>query len=103
MSIIGHFTATRDGGWTGVIRTLSLNAKVSLLPNDARDHENTPAFRVVMGNIQVGDAWEARTRDAEPRDYLRVRLDDPGFHEPITAALFPSKDGGRARLVWNRR
>ncbi len=31
------------------------------------------------------------------------RPDDPGLSEPLTAALFPAKDGETAHLVWNRR
>lgn len=33
----------------------------------------------------------------------RVRLDDPSLPEPFTATLFPSEEGDRAQLVWNRR
>mgnify|MGYP001121683490 CR=1 FL=1 len=74
---IGAFTLSNDGGWTGSIRTLTIDAKVRLVPNDDRTHDNAPAFR--------------------------VRLDDPSLPEPFTAALFPSEEGDRAQLVWNRR
>jgi hypothetical protein len=40
---------------------------------------------------------------ANPKDYLHVRLDDPSLPKPLIAALFPSDNGDRARLVWNRR
>lgn len=102
MSTIGHFTLAKDGGWTGTIQTLALNAKVRLVPNDDREHENAPAFRFLVGQSRIGDAWEARAASDE-RPYLRLRLDDPSLQEPLTAALFPSEDGGSAQLVWNRR
>lgn len=102
MSIIGHFTTAKNGGWTGSIQTLVLNAKVRLVPNDDRDHDNAPAFRVLIGQSRIGDAWETRAASDE-RPYLRLRLDDPSFQEPLTAALFPSEDGGSAQLIWNRR
>lgn len=101
--MIGSFTPAKDGGWTGAIRTLTIAAKVRLVPNDNREHKNAPAFRVFVGNSRVGDAWEARGGGDTPRDYLRVRLDDPSLSEPITAALFPSEEGDKAQLVWNRR
>lgn len=100
---IGKFTLSKEGGWTGSIRTLTIDARVRLVPNDDRTHENAPAFRVFAGNARIGDAWDARTTGDKPRYYLRVRLDDPSLPEPITAALFPSEEGDRARLVWSRR
>jgi uncharacterized protein (DUF736 family) len=100
---IGQFTLAKDGGWTGSIRTLTIDAKVRLVPNDDRNGDNAPAFRVLVGNVRIGDAWDARTAGDNPRYYLRVRLDDPSLPEPFTAALFPSEEGDRAQLVWNRR
>ena len=100
---IGHFTLAKDGGWTGSIRTLTIDAKVRLVPNDDRNGDNAPAFRVLVGNARIGDAWDARTAGDNPRYYLRVRLDEPSLPEPFTAALFPSDEGDRAQLVWNRR
>ena len=100
---IGAFTLSNDGGWTGSIRTLTIDAKVRLVPNDDRTHDNASAFRVLVGNARIGDAWDARTAGDHPKYYLRVRLDDPSLPEPFTAALFPSEEGDRAQLVWNRR
>ncbi len=103
MSVIGTFIPAKDGGWTGSIRTLTINAKLRLVPNDNRDNENAPLFRVFTGHSRVGDAWAARSGGDVPKDYLRVRLDDPSLPEPISAALFQSEDGKEAQLVWNRR
>lgn len=103
MSMIGIFTPAKDGGWIGSIRTLTINAKLRFAPNDNRSGDNAPAFRVFAGQSRVGDAWEARSGGESPKHYLRVKLDDPSLREPITAALFPSEDGGTAQLVWNRR
>lgn len=103
MSTIGHFKLAKDGGWTGTIRTLTINARVRLVPNDNRDQENAPAYRLLIGYDRIGDAWEAWTTGEEPRSYLRVRFDDPALPEPISAALFASEEGINAQLVWNRK
>jgi len=103
MSIIGTFTPAKDGGWIGSIRTLIINTKVRLVPNDNRDNDNAPAFRVMVGRSRIGDAWEARTGGEKPKDYLRVRFDDPSLLEPVSAVLFSSGDGSAAELVWSRR
>ena len=42
MANIGTFTADKDG-FTGTLRTLTLNVKVKLVPNDKGSSENAPA------------------------------------------------------------
>ena len=100
---IGTFTLAKDGGWTGSIRTLTIDAKLRLVPNDNRENANAPAFRVFVGNSRIGDAWDAHSCGDHPRDYLRIKLDDPSLPEPMSLELFPSDDSGEAQLVWNRR
>jgi len=99
---IGNFTLAKEGGWIGFIHTLTINAKVRLVPNDDRTNEKSPAFRVLIGNFRAGDAWEVMTQGSEPKSYLQLRVDDPILGEPINAALFPSDSGNMAKLVWNR-
>ncbi len=103
MSQIGTFTPTKDGGWSGVIHTLTIETKVRLVPNDNRDSDNAPAFRVFAGKSEIGAAWQQRSAGESPKDYLSVRLDDPSWPEPVTAALFAAEEGKEGRLVWSRR
>lgn len=77
--------------------------KARLIPNDNRNTERAPAFRVFVGQSRVGDAWAERSGGDSPKDYFRVRFDDPSLPDPISAALFQSEDGNEAQLVWNRR
>ena len=103
MSVIGTFTPTKDGGWTGAIRTLTIDAKIRLVPNDNRDGKSASAFLVIFEHARIGEAWEAQSAGENPKKYLRVKLDDPALIAPMTAALFPSEDRGSAQLVWSRR
>ena len=103
MAVIGNFILAKDGGWIGSIRTLTIDAKVRFFPNDDRHGSTAPTFRVFIGQSHIGHAWEARSRGEDPKAYLSVKLDEPRFTEPISAALFPSEDGRTAQLVWNRR
>jgi uncharacterized protein (DUF736 family) len=103
MAVIGTFTPAKDGGWVGTIRTLTIDAKVRLVPNDDRTSKKAPAFRVFVGNSRIGEAWEAKTAGLSPKEYLRVRLDDPTLPEAIFAALFQMNDGTGAQLLWSRR
>ncbi len=81
-------------------RRLTINTKVRLVPNDNRDNENAPVFRVFVGQSRIGDAWAARSGGDSPKDYLRIRLDDASLPEPISAALFQSEDGNQVQLAW---
>jgi uncharacterized protein (DUF736 family) len=103
MAVIGTFTLAKDGGWVGTIRTLTIDAKVRLVPNDDRTSKNAPAFRVFVGNSRIGEAWEAKKAGLNPKDYLRIKLDDPMLPEPIRAAMLTSDDGNSAQLLWARR
>ena len=100
MATIGSFTAIPDG-YSGTIRTLTVNVKAKIVANDQKKSEGAPDFRVYAGRAELGAAWRATTNGDAPRYYLSVQLDDPSFPEPIHAALF--EDDGAAFLVWNRR
>lgn len=99
MSVIGVFTPTKEGGWSGTIRTLTIEAKLRFVPNDNLDSDRAPAFKVFVGRFEVGAAWRERSGEKE---YLSVRLDDPTLPMTVRAALFPSDDGSEASLVWKR-
>lgn len=103
MSVIGMFTPIKDGGWEGTIRTLTIDVKARLIPNDNQDSERAPAFRLFAGRSELGAAWRERSSGENPRDYLSVRLDDPSLPAPISAAMFEATDGKEAQLVWSRR
>lgn len=103
MTVIGTFVSSKDGGWIGGIHTLTIKARLRFVPNDNRENENAPAFRVFVGRSRVGDAWQATSSGVEPKEYLRVRLDDPSLPEPINAALFQSDNGEKAQLLWSRK
>ena len=102
MAIIGHFTASKDGGWEGTIQTLSINTKVRLVPNDNQSGDKAPAFRVFAGKSEIGAAWKARSQGESARDYLSVRLDDPCLVDSVSAAMFEAEDGRQATLIWSR-
>jgi uncharacterized protein (DUF736 family) len=102
MAMIGTFIPAKDGGWIGRIRTLAINVRVRFVPNDNRENDASPTFRVFVGHSRIGDAWAVRSNSEPPKEYLRVTIDDPSFSGPINAALFPDRDGRQAQLVWTR-
>ena len=53
MANIGTFTADKDG-FAGTLRTLTLNVKVKLVPNDKGSSENAPDFRLQAASHAIG-------------------------------------------------
>ena len=103
MAVIGTFTPAPDGGWTGTIQTLTIAVKARIVPNDNRENDQAPAFRIFAGKSELGAAWRQRSNADPPREYFSVKLDDPALPEGISAALFENEEGTDAQLVWSRR
>ncbi len=98
MANIGTFTKQGDG-FTGTVRTLSLNVKVKLVVHD-KTSENAPDFRIqTAGGYDLGSAWKKTSKAG--RDYLSVTLDDPSLPATIYARLLED-DEGKYTLIWSR-
>jgi uncharacterized protein (DUF736 family) len=50
---IGTFT-NRDGKITGKIRTLTIDAALTFLPNENQTNADAPAYRIFLGKSEVG-------------------------------------------------
>jgi len=103
MATIGTFNPTKSGGYEGTIATLLTNRKVRFVPNENKKSEKSPDFFVKSGRCDLGVAWNEITEptdDADPLEYISVKLDSPEMDRPINAALFDREDG--ADLVWSR-
>ena len=102
MAIIGTFTKTQSG-YSGAIRTMTVNVKASLVANDKNGNDKAPDFRVMAGNVELGAAWRVEPKKEDAKPFLRVELDDPSFDAPISAALFENGEEAKGALVWSRR
>ena len=100
MPIIGTFSAVKDG-YAGTVRTMTLNAKVCIVANDHKDGDGAPDFRLFAGKAEIGAAWR-KTKQGSEETYLRVKLDDPAFPQPIWGALLEASEDGVVRLIWSR-
>ncbi|EMV7406714.1 DUF736 domain-containing protein [Klebsiella pneumoniae] len=98
MANIGTFTAEKDG-FTGTLRTLTLNVKVKLVANDKGENESAPDFRLQAAGHDIGAAWK-KTSEAG-RAYISVTLDDPSFPATVYARLIEGEDGAHD-LIWSR-
>ncbi len=100
MATIGTFTKNENGaGYTGSVKTLTLNVKAKLVPAD-KENDRAPDFRIFAGSTEFGAAWRKTAKETE-REYLSVKLDDPSFPAPIYASLVEVEAG--FSLIWSRR
>lgn len=94
MAQIGTFTRS-DDGFFGNISTLTLDAKLAILPAEKSDVENAPDHRVFCEGMEIGAAWDRTGEKAGV--YLSVSIDDPSFTRSIRANLFQSDS---EKSVW---
>lgn len=100
MATIGSFTST-DNGFTGTIRTLTLNVRVKLVRIE-RPSDRGPHFRVfAAGNVELGAGWQRQSEETG-RDYVSIKLDDPSFPAPIYANLVEVEGEDAMQLIWSR-
>jgi uncharacterized protein (DUF736 family) len=50
---IGSFTVTKDG-YSGTIRTLTVNVKANIIENDRKSSDGAPDFRIYAGEAELG-------------------------------------------------
>jgi uncharacterized protein (DUF736 family) len=99
MTSIGTFTQQNDG-YTGAVRTLTVNVKVKFVPNE-KTKENAPDFRILAGNYEIGAAWKKTAQNSQ-REYLSVTLDDPSFPSTLYARLVDEEGSNAFTLIWSR-
>lgn len=103
MAQIGQFTRT-ETGYSGRIRTLILDAELTLVPAEPSDAENAPDYRIHVGDDdgpELGAGWKRVGEKAG--DYVSLAIDDPILPQPIRANLFRSNAAGETwSLQWSR-
>jgi len=98
MAVIGNFSL-KDGNYTGTIRTMTINVKAQLVPNDSPS-PGAPDWRIFAGGAELGAGWREGTNDK--RSYVSIKLDDPSFTQPVRAAFFENEEEGTGFMVWSR-
>lgn len=77
MPAIGY--VTRDGnGYKGELKTLSIRADITIVPNSRKTSDVQPDYRVVAGGVEVGAGW-VRRGETSGKDYVSLSLAAPEF------------------------
>lgn len=103
--IIGNFSY--DPGidtYSGDLITLTCHRCDVVIRPCRKRTSREPDYRIIavtpVGEVEFGAAWKRLTERGDR--YLSVSIDDPALPVAINAALFPTKDGARATMVWSR-
>lgn len=101
MPQIGTFKTTKDG-FSGRVRTLTLDAELTIRPAENAEADNAPDYRIfAVADLEVGAGWKRTGEKAG--DYLSLSIDDPSFTQPLRANLFQSDADDKVwHLLWNR-
>ena len=96
---------TTANGYSGRLKTLTLDVELTLVPADAGDGETAPDYRIYRGaepdGPEVGAGWKRTGKKAG--DFISLLIDDPVFSHPIRANLFQADESGSVfDLIWLR-
>ena len=78
MAAIGY--AARNGnGYKGELRTLSIRVGIEIIPNNRKNGDSQPDYRVVAsGGVEIGAGW-IRRGEMSGKDYVSLSLAAPEF------------------------
>ena len=64
MAIIGTFTRTANGNFSGNLKTLTLTAKLQFAAETNKSKDSAPDYRVFLGTLEVGAAWKRTAKES---------------------------------------
>jgi uncharacterized protein (DUF736 family) len=97
---LGTFTET-NGTLVGAIATLTMRARVQIVPVDSKTANQAPDYRIKAGTLEIGAGWTRARRSGEG-SYISIKLDDPSFAAPIYANLVKDRSANTYILIWSR-
>lgn len=76
---LGYVTKTENGSFEGTLSMMSLKKRISIKPNEAKESDGQPDFRVFTEDrIEIGGGWN-RTGKVSGEDYISLTFAAPEF------------------------
>ena len=105
MTQIGIVTRQADGSYKGQLKTLSIQANITIAANLTKEPDTKqPDYRVLVGGVEIGAAW-IRTSESSGKEYVSVALAAPEFGPRRLYAnlgkLAGQDDDDVFALIWN--
>lgn len=102
--IIGKMSGNVLKGFSGAIKTLTFDARISVVQAPNSDNEKAPAWRILIGDpadgAEIGGGWD---RLGSRGHYIALQIDDPNFAAPLRANMIQlDDDTQRYAILWSR-
>ena len=76
---LGYVTKTENGSFEGTLSMMSLKKRISIRPNETKQSDGQPDFRVFTEDrIEIGGGWN-RTGKVSGKDYASLTFAAPEF------------------------
>ena len=102
---LGTVMKRENGGYEGTLAMMTLNTKISIVPNEAKENERQPDFRIyaARGN-EIGGGWN-RVGKNSGKPYVSITLAHPAFGDKRVFANLAraagSEDESVLAILWN--
>ena len=102
---LGTVMKRENGGYEGTLAMMSLNTKISIVPNEAKENERQPDFRIyaARGN-EIGGGWN-RVGKNSGKPCVSITLAHPAFGDKRffanLARAAGSEDESVLAILWN--
>lgn len=103
MATIGFVQKKDNGAFEGSLKTLSINAAITILPVTPAN-ERAPNFKIVSNGAEVGAGW-TKTGQTSDKEYVSLTFDAPELPTKIYANLGVAAgqdDTDTFAIIWNR-
>jgi uncharacterized protein (DUF736 family) len=104
MATIGLVTKKNNGSFEGHLRTLSINAPITIQPVTPINN-TSPAYRIVSNGAEVGAGWIKKAK-ASGEPYVSLTFEAPELPSKIYANLGQAAgqdDEDVFAIIWNRK
>ena len=102
---LGTVTKRENGGYEGTLAMMTLNTKITIVPNEAKENERQPDFRIyaARGN-EIGGGWN-RVGKNSGKPYVSITLAHPAFGDKRVFANLAraagTDDEDVLAILWN--
>jgi uncharacterized protein (DUF736 family) len=102
---LGTVTKRESGGFEGTLAMMTDKTRITILPNEAKETEKQPDFRIYAANgAEIGGGWN-RVSKRSGRDFVSLTFAHPAFgpakfHANLAKAAGQDDEDVRA-ILWN--
>lgn len=104
MPAIGFVAKQTDGSFAGYLRTLTVNVRISIVPNERKLKDHHPDYIIYTeSQYELGAGW-IKTNTSTKAEYLSLTLAAPELGKPLYANLGRApqqEDTDHLAIIWN--